>query len=76
MVATGAEAMEVDPPNGDGKNPDDEEPSLRIPITTGSGMDPAFIEIFPEELSGVAASKLVEVMKSEKAQVGTWADAG
>ncbi|KAL7562218.1 hypothetical protein ACA910_013472 [Epithemia clementina (nom. ined.)] len=72
--------MEVDETttgeNGDDN--DEEDRSLRIPITSSSSnsTEPLYVEIFPEEMSGIPATKLLQVLKDEKANFSIWADAG
>ena len=83
MVADPVDRMEVDPldPSADEEtpNPEKDQQSLRIPITSstsGGSNEPVFVEIFPEEMSGIAASRLLEVLKDEKADISTWAESG
>jgi RNA polymerase-associated protein CTR9 len=52
----------------------EEEPSLIIPIKTGSKPG-QFIEIFPEEMPDTPSSTLLQVLKDEDADLGVWADA-
>ena len=75
MATATAEPMDVDtvPPEET-----EDELILRIPIKSGASgpSETNFVEIFPEEISNIAASKLVQVLKDETSDVGTWADAG
>lgn len=54
-----------------------EESTLCIPITSStSGDNKLFIEIFPEELSSIPASRLIQVLKDEKVDLSVWAEVG
>ena len=66
----GAGAGASPPPTDDPSLP----PPLIIPIQSGT-VDPAFIEIFPEELTTVAASTLTSVLAEEDAALSVWSDA-
>ena len=62
MATATAEHMDVDtvPPEET-----EDELILRIPIKSGASgpSETNFVEIFPEEISNIAASKLVQVLK-------------
>ena len=49
--------------------------SLIIPITTSKTSSSLFIEIFPEEISSISSTTLIQVLKDEDAPLKIWADA-
>lgn len=65
-----AEPMEVDPP----EDTVEEQASLIIPITTSSHSKDLFIEIYPDEISSISSSTLLQVLKDEDADLNVWAD--
>ncbi|MEM7380790.1 MAG: hypothetical protein AAF361_06270 [Bacteroidota bacterium] len=46
-----------------------------IPITTSTRSKDLFIEIFPEEVTQISSSTLLQVLKDEDADLNVWADA-
>lgn len=65
------EPMEVDQP----EDTSEEQVSLIIPITTSTRSKDLFIEIYPEEISDIPSSTLLQVLKDEDADLNVWADA-
>ena len=71
-AASSAEPMEVDQP---GEVATEEQASLIIPITSSSQSKDLFIEIFPDEITDISSSTLLQVLKDEDADLNVWADA-
>jgi len=70
-----AEPMEVDQPEEEEEESTEEQASLIIPITSSTQSKDLFVEIFPDEITDISSSTLLQVLKDEDADLNVWADA-